>query len=71
MKVHGIECKKYIAVCSNGAGAVTGQRSAVAAHIRQVALGAKLVHCSVHLEAVAARKMPAILKTVLTEAVEV
>jgi hypothetical protein len=34
-------------------------------------LDAKFVYCSIHREALAARKMPAILKTVVTETVKV
>jgi hypothetical protein len=39
--------------------------------IQVVACDAKFVHCSNHQEAVATRKLPAILKTVLIEAVKV
>jgi hypothetical protein len=71
VKVHGIEWKKYVGVCSNGARAMTGKYRAAVAQIKEVAPDAKCVHCSIHREAVTARKMPAILKTVLTEAVKV
>jgi TPP-dependent 2-oxoacid decarboxylase len=47
------------------------KHSGVVAQIKEVAPDAKCVHCSIHREALAARKMPAILKTVLTEAVKV
>jgi hypothetical protein len=50
---------------------VTGKHSGVVSQIKEVASDAKFVHCSIHREALAARKMPAILKTVLTEAVKV
>jgi hypothetical protein len=50
---------------------MTGKHSAVVAQIKEVAPDAKFVHCSIHREALTARKMPVILKTVLTEAVEV
>jgi hypothetical protein len=71
MKVHGIEWKECVGVCSDGARAMTGKHSGVVAQIKEVAPGAKFVYCSIHREALAARKMPAILKTVLTEAVKV
>jgi hypothetical protein len=48
-----------------------GKHSGVVAQIKEVAPDAKFVHCSIHREALAARKMPSILKTVLTEAVQV
>jgi hypothetical protein len=50
---------------------VTGKRSGFVAQVKAVALDAMFVHCSIHREAVAAGKMPAILKTILTEAVKV
>jgi hypothetical protein len=46
---------------------MTGKHSGVVAQIKDVAPDAKFVHRSIHREAPAARKMPAILKTVLTE----
>jgi hypothetical protein len=50
---------------------MTGNHSGAVAHIKQVSPDAKFVHCSNHQEALASIKMPAIFKTVLTEAVEV
>jgi hydroxypyruvate isomerase len=48
-----------------------GKHSGLVAQIKEVASDAKFVHCSIHLEPLATRKMPAVLKTVLTEAVKV
>jgi hypothetical protein len=45
---------------------MTGKHSGVVAQITEVAPDAKCVHCRIHREVLAARKMPAILKTVLT-----
>jgi hypothetical protein len=50
---------------------MTGKHSGVVAQIKEVAPDPKFVHCSIHREALAARKMPANLKTVLNEAVKV
>jgi hypothetical protein len=50
---------------------MTGKHRGVVAQIKEVAPDAKFVHCRIYREAVAARKMLAILKTVLTEAVKV
>jgi hypothetical protein len=69
MKVHGIEWKKCVRFCFDRARAMMRKHSGVAAQIKAVAPDAKF-HCSIHQEALAARRMPAILKTVLTEAVE-
>jgi hypothetical protein len=50
---------------------MTGKHNGVVAQIKEVAPDAKRFHCSIHREAPAARKMPAILKIVLIEAVKV
>jgi hypothetical protein len=70
VNVHGKEWKKCVGVCSDGARAMTGKHSGVVAQIKEVAPDAKFVQCSIQ-EALATRKMPVILKTVLTEAVKV
>jgi hypothetical protein len=62
MKVHGTEWKKCIGVCSDGGSATVGKHSGVFAQIKEVAPHAKFVHCSFHLEALSARKIPAILR---------
>jgi hypothetical protein len=49
---------------------MTGKHSGIVAQIKAVAADAKFVHCSIHREALAPRKMLAILKTVLTEPVK-
>jgi hypothetical protein len=48
MKIHGIEWKKCVGVCSDGACAMTGKHSGVVAQIKDVAPDAKFVHCSTH-----------------------
>jgi hypothetical protein len=48
-----------------------GKHSVDVAQIKEFAPDAKSVHCSIHQEALATRRMLAILKTVLTEAVKV
>jgi hypothetical protein len=63
--------KKCVGVCTEWARATTGKHSRVVAQIKEVAPDVKTVHCSIHREALAARKLPAILKTVLTEAIKV
>jgi hypothetical protein len=50
---------------------MTVKHSGDVTQIKEVAPDAKLVHCSIYREALAARKMPATVRTVLTEAVEV
>jgi hypothetical protein len=70
MKVHGTEWKNCVGVCSDGARAMKGKHNGVVAQIKEVAPDDKFVYCSIHREALAARKMPAVLKRVLTEAVK-
>jgi hypothetical protein len=70
MRVQGVEWKK-VSVFSDGARTMSGKHSEVVAQIKDVPADAKCLHCSVHREAPAARKVPAVLKTVLTEAVNV
>jgi hypothetical protein len=70
MEVHGIEWKKCIGVSSNEACTMTRKHSQIVTQIKVIASDAKSVHCSNHQEAVAATKLLAILKTVLSEAVK-
>jgi hypothetical protein len=58
-------------VCCNEECAMMGKHNGVVAQIKEVAPDDKFVHGSIHREALATRKMPAILKTVLTGAVKV
>jgi hypothetical protein len=48
MKVHGLEWKKCVGVCCDGAHAVTGKHTGTVAQITELALDAKFVHCSIH-----------------------
>jgi hypothetical protein len=50
---------------------MTGKHNAVVARIKQVSHDARSVYYGIHLEALADRKLPAILKTVVTEAVKI
>ncbi|MBN3316971.1 SCND3 protein, partial [Atractosteus spatula] len=68
---NGIDWKKCVAVFTDGARAMTGRHSGVVARIREVAPDMKWTHCSIHHEALAAKKMPEDLKSVLDSAVKV
>jgi hypothetical protein len=50
---------------------MTERHSAAIAQIKEVPPDAKFIHSSIHRQALAGRKLPAILKTVLTEAFQV
>ncbi|KAJ8333633.1 hypothetical protein SKAU_G00416410 [Synaphobranchus kaupii] len=67
---NGLKWKKCVGVCTDGARAMTGRHSGVAARIQQVALEMRWTHCSIHREALAVKKMPDDLKSVLDSAVK-
>jgi len=58
-----------VGISTDGAAAMLGQHSGLVKRVQAVAPQAKSIHCSIHREALAARKMPPDLKTVLDEAV--
>ncbi|XP_059362102.1 zinc finger BED domain-containing protein 5 [Carassius carassius] len=66
---NGLDWKKCVGVCTDGARAMTGRHSGVAARIREVAPEMRRTHCSIHREALAVKKMPGDLKSVLDSAV--
>jgi hypothetical protein len=71
MKVHGIEQKKTCQRLLRWSTCNYGKTLWICCQIKEVAPNAKFIHCIIHREALAARKMLAILKTLLTEALEV
>lgn len=67
---HGLDWKRCVGVCTDGARAMTGRNSGVAARIREVAPEMRWTHCSIHREALAVKRMPDDLKSVLDCAVK-
>ena len=67
---NGIEWSRCVGVSTDGARAMLGQHSGVVRRVKAVAPQATSVHCSIHGEALATKKMPPDLKTVLNEAVK-
>uniref|UniRef100_A0AAV2LJR0 Transposase n=2 Tax=Knipowitschia caucasica TaxID=637954 RepID=A0AAV2LJR0_KNICA len=67
---NGLDWKKCVGVCTDGARAMTGRNSGVATRIREVAPEMRWTHCSIHREALAVKKMPDDLKSVLDSAVK-
>lgn len=55
----------YVGLCTDGARAMTGHERGLAARVQQVAPLVKWTHCMVHREALAAKKMPVLLDSVL------
>lgn len=67
---NGLDWKKCVGVCTDGARAMTGRNSGVAVRIREVAPEMRWTHCSIHREALAVKKMPNNLKSALDSAVK-
>uniref|UniRef100_UPI003AABA6E5 zinc finger BED domain-containing protein 5-like n=1 Tax=Centroberyx gerrardi TaxID=166262 RepID=UPI003AABA6E5 len=65
-----IDWSKCVGVSTDGARAMLGQHSGVVGRVKAVAPQVASVHCSIHRQALATKKMPPDLKTVLDEAVK-
>lgn len=67
---NGLGWKKCVGVCTDGARAMTGRHSGLAARIHAVAPEMRLIHCSIHCDALVVKKLPEELKSVLDSAVK-
>lgn len=67
----GIPWFKCIGLCTDGAKAMSGRLTGLAAKIKEVAPECKITHCVIHREALAAKGMPENLNSVLSDAVKV
>ncbi|XP_061602956.1 zinc finger BED domain-containing protein 5-like [Cololabis saira] len=70
MQENGLDWKRCVGVCTDGARAMTGRNSGVVARIREVAPEMRWTHCSIHREALTVKRMPEELKSVLDSAVK-
>jgi hypothetical protein len=62
----GLEWKKCVGLCTDGAACMTGRHSAVAAKIKEVAeTNMVLTHCFIHKEYLVAKKVAPELNEVL------
>ncbi|KAL2101246.1 hypothetical protein ACEWY4_003007 [Coilia grayii] len=68
---NGLAWDRCVGLCTDGARAMTGRERGLAARVQQVAPLVKWTHCMVHREALAAKKMPVLLDSVLTQAVQI
>lgn len=68
---NGISWKKCVGICTDGAQAMFGKLTGLAARIGRVAPDCKSTHCAIHREALASKNMPQSLSKVLQEAVKV
>lgn len=67
----GLDWKKCIGFCSDGACAMTGKYGGVSSKVKSVAENCTFTHCNIHREALAAKQIPDQFKRVLQEAVKV
>ena len=65
----GMSWRKCVAVCTDGAAAMTGRKSGVIARIKAVNPNVKSVHCMLHWQALASKGMEPDLHSVLNTAV--
>lgn len=68
---HELDWKQCSHVCTDGAAAMTGRRRGLVARIRQVNPDIQSMHCIIHREALASKRMSPELDGVLTDAVKV
>nr|XP_014354333.1 PREDICTED: zinc finger BED domain-containing protein 5-like [Latimeria chalumnae] len=70
LKENGMDWAKCIGICTDSAHSMTGSVSGLVVRIRKVAPDVHWEHCTIHREALAAKKMPGNLKSVLDMAVK-
>ncbi|KAL0829195.1 hypothetical protein ABMA28_004032 [Loxostege sticticalis] len=68
---HGIDWTKCVGISTDGAKAMTGRISGLISMIKNLAPEVKSVHCALHREALASKKIPDDLKTALSEVVKI
>lgn len=66
---YGISCKKCVGITS--AGAMSGYKTGLLGQLKAIAQNVKWTHCCVHREALAVKKMPAMLKLTFDEVVKI
>lgn len=66
-----IDWKKCVSICSDGAAALTGKYSGLITRLKTIMPNANWVHCFLHRQALATKKMPPELRQVLDDAVKV
>lgn len=68
---NGLDWKQCVGFCSDGARAMTGKYGGVTAKVKLVAENCTFTHCSIHREALVAKRMPDQFKHVLHEAIKI
>uniref|UniRef100_A0A1Y1KZY7 HAT C-terminal dimerisation domain-containing protein n=2 Tax=Photinus pyralis TaxID=7054 RepID=A0A1Y1KZY7_PHOPY len=68
---YDIDWKKCIAVCSDGAKAMTGKNSGLVAKLKSIMPNVSWTHCFLHRQALAAKVLPSDLNDVLKEVIKI
>ncbi|XP_039627331.1 zinc finger BED domain-containing protein 5-like [Polypterus senegalus] len=68
---NGIPWEKCAGICTDGARGMSGINSGLIARVKEIAPDVVWIHCSIHREALATKKMPPRLKNFLDTAVKV
>ncbi len=71
VRKNDIDWERCCGICSDGAKAMTGRHSGLISRVKEVAPRAVWTHCTIHRQALAAKKMPNDLRSVLDEAVKI
>lgn len=66
-----IDWKKSIAICSDGAKAMTGKKSGLIARLKAIMPNISWTHCFLHQQALAAKAVPSDLNDVLTKVIKI
>ncbi|XP_072378039.1 zinc finger BED domain-containing protein 5-like [Diabrotica undecimpunctata] len=68
---NGLDWMNCVGFCSGGARAMTGRFGGVATKVKSVAKNCTFMHCSIHRQALAVKRMPEQFKNVLQDAIKV
>uniref|UniRef100_A0A9J7YY69 DUF4371 domain-containing protein n=1 Tax=Cyprinus carpio carpio TaxID=630221 RepID=A0A9J7YY69_CYPCA len=71
VRKNDIDWERCCGICSDGAKSMTGRHSGLISRVKEVAPRAVWTHCTIHRQALAAKKMPNDLRSVLEEAVKI
>lgn len=70
-EAEGLSWQQCIAVCTDGAAAMTGSKSGVVARIKKVAPNVQSIHCMIHRQALASKRLSPDLHDVMNLVVKV
>ncbi|XP_032376013.1 zinc finger BED domain-containing protein 5-like [Etheostoma spectabile] len=71
MRENNVDWGRCCGICTDGARAMTGRHSGLVKKVQEVAPAAIWTHCIIHRQALATKRMPQELHTVLDEAVKI